>query len=146
MNQSKSPVDSQSTECELYLAAIKIGDPVSRNAFLKRACEGRHNLLTRVERLIAVRERNKSNLRHWAVADSDSPAEDATNPTMTDATPSSASEKAGSTIDITQHPNIGRYKILEEVGRGGMGLHGPPNGTGAPSCCIKNHQSGHEFA
>src|SRR5262245_58730960 len=90
------------TEESLFATAIAISNPAARAAFLERACEGNADRRRSVEALIAA---------HFASNPLDRPVVPAGNLTQIDAP---SSEKAGAVIG-------GRYKLLEEIGAGGMG-------------------------
>lgn len=123
MDQPARPFDlpQVGSEREIYLAAIKILDPSSRDAFLDQACEGQPALRARIERLIAARCGDQSNLLQRVVGSFQSPLDNGSGPTMTEATQKTGRMTDASPIDITKHPMIDRYKLLEEIGRGGMG-------------------------
>lgn len=90
------------TEESLFTDAIAISDPIERAAFLDRACAGNDALRREVESLIAA---------HHASNPLDRPAVVNVNLTQSYAP---SSEKPGAVI-------AGRYKLLEEIGAGGMG-------------------------
>ena len=84
---------------EIYLAAVERGATEERSAYLEDACAGNPELRRRVERLLEAQQKVGSFL--------ESPAPEicpSANP----------SEKAGH--------QIGPYKLLEQIGEGGMGV------------------------
>jgi serine/threonine protein kinase/WD40 repeat protein len=90
------------TEESLFADAVAIQDPMARAEFLQRACEGNAELRRAVESLLAA---------HVASNPLDRPAVVDVNLTRSYAP---SSEKPGVIIG-------GRYKLLEEIGAGGMG-------------------------
>jgi len=89
-------------ERALFKAALKIASPTERSAYLKKACGNDTDLLARVEALLKANEEAGSFLEVPAVGQ---------NATL-DSPPSI---EGPGTI-------IGRYKLLELIGEGGMGL------------------------
>ncbi len=87
-------------ECDLFIDAMKLDDEAERAAFLERMCAGDSKLKQRVEALIGANDQAGSFLKQ--------PAPDA-NATMN----APQVEKIGS--------QIGRYKLRELLGEGGMG-------------------------
>jgi len=90
-------------EKAIFLAALEKGTPQERSAFLEEACAGDPALLDRVKELLATHEQSRGPL--------DSP------PPGISAYPS---------IDppVTETPGtqIGPYKLLQQIGEGGMGV------------------------
>jgi serine/threonine protein kinase/formylglycine-generating enzyme required for sulfatase activity len=91
----------ENSEETLFAAALKLGDPRERAAFLEAACQGRPDLRQRLEDLLAAQpeadEFFQQRFQH-------SPA----------ATPEPVTEKGGD--------RIGRYKLLQQIGEGGCGV------------------------
>lgn len=109
-----------SSEREIYVAASRIDNDTERDAFLAEACTGQPRLKERVERLLAAQERRSENLLRQAVKNSASEAVNEIGSTVTQHGTEDPSTKLPG-FDIDQHPIIDRYKMLEEIGRGGMG-------------------------
>jgi len=88
---------------DLFAAAIAIANTTQRNEFLDRECAGRADLRQRLDQLLAAHARSNPLL--------DPPNRAAPNVTA-------ALEPASALIGTVV---AGRYKLLEEVGEGGMG-------------------------
>ena len=87
----------------IFLHAAEIGDPSARQAWLDQACGHDTELRQRVESLLAAHQ------SPHPLMNSPFPAADS------DATPVIAEARAGTLI-------ADRYKLLEQIGEGGMGL------------------------
>jgi serine/threonine protein kinase len=90
-------------ELDLFAAAIAISDPVQRAELLDRECAGRSDLRQRLDLLLSAHARS-----HPLLDPSDASDSSAT------ATNAPTSSPIGTVI-------AGRYKLLEEIGEGGMG-------------------------
>jgi eukaryotic-like serine/threonine-protein kinase len=88
-------------EREIFMQAMEVGDAAERAEFLARACGGNASLQRRIERLLAEQERLGSYLESPAAALPLTPLE------------WPASPQSGA--------RIGRYRLLEQIGEGGMG-------------------------
>lgn len=117
---------------ELYVQAARINDDAARQAFLDQACGGQTELRQQVEKLIAARAVDRDNVLHLATADSMSgrnsfsPDGDELGETFQSHPEAMGAEKTNNDairgrIDISTHPMIGNYRLLEELGHGGMG-------------------------
>src|SRR5262245_20035151 len=95
------------TERDLFIAALQL-DPAERPAFLERECPSDPALRRRVEHLLAAHEQAES------AFGSSGATVDLTAPPVVTAASTPAREGTGSII-------AGRFKLLEEIGEGGMG-------------------------
>ncbi len=96
---------------ELFVAALDFADPEARAAFLERECAGDAELRRRLDLLLQAHDQPASTLDRPPASVSSAV------PETTGAVVRSASEpaeKPGFTI-------AGRYKLLEQIGEGGMG-------------------------
>ena len=97
-------------ELDLFAAAIATADPSLRAALLERECAGRPDVRNRLDQLLAAHFKSNPLL--------DSPEPNDTTPhasagSETDPLPAAA-ESPGTVI-------AGRYKLLQQIGEGGMG-------------------------
>jgi serine/threonine protein kinase len=95
-------VEATMSERELFIDALKITDPTERAAWLDRECAGDAGLRQRIDQLLQAFEKAGSLLENSVVA---APT------TITVEQP--VYERAGTTM--------GRYKLVELIGEGGMG-------------------------
>jgi eukaryotic-like serine/threonine-protein kinase len=86
---------------EIFLAALRLA-PEQRDGYLQEVCPGAADLRERVKRLIQAHEELGSIVEAEA------------SPTSPPVEPPTVSEQAGLVL-------AGRYKLLEEIGVGGMG-------------------------
>ena len=91
----------------IYLAAIDISDVGARSGYIDEACRGDEEVRRGVEQLLAVESAGHFDPLNRALCQ--------LNPRLEDG----ANGDCG--VDVSQHPVIDRYKLLEEIGRGGMG-------------------------
>ncbi|MFO0842659.1 MAG: protein kinase [Gemmataceae bacterium] len=95
------------TERDLFIAALQTDDPAQRQAYLDEACAGRPELRRQVEGLLRLYEDAGSFLEKPAAESA------ATGAFRGAAEPPSSGEAPGAVI--------GRYKLVEQIGEGGMG-------------------------
>ena len=97
-------------ELDLFAAVIAIADPAERAALLERECAGRPDLRNRIEQLVGAHFKSNALLD---VPATDQTASHASNGSETESLPIAA-EVPGTVI-------AGRYKLLQQIGEGGMG-------------------------
>src|SRR3954469_19122205 len=95
MDRRNNPMN----ELDLFAEAIAIGEPGERASLLERECAGRPDVRQRIEQLLDAHFRSHVLL--------DQPVPELTGGYVPD-------ERPGAVI-------AGRYKLLEEIGEGGMG-------------------------
>jgi tetratricopeptide (TPR) repeat protein/serine/threonine protein kinase len=95
------------TERDLFIAALQKEGPAQRQAYLDEACAGRPGLRQQVEDLLRLHEQAGSFLQGPAPA----PATGALAPAPAES--AAAAERPGAVI--------GPYKLLQQIGAGGMG-------------------------
>src|SRR5437763_13661862 len=95
------------TERDIFVAALQKEDPAERQAYLDEACAGQPELRRQVEDLLRLHEGAGSFLEKPAA---ESPATGA----VQDAPEHTPSPEAPGAI-------IGPYKLIEQIGEGGMG-------------------------
>jgi len=100
----------------IFLAARRISDQAERRAFLDDACGEDVERRRTIEQLLAVGDSGVASPLDRAIEQL-VPAENHTQPSATlgaDADPSAD-------FNFSSHPMIDRYKLLEQIGEGGMG-------------------------
>src|SRR4051812_13948928 len=95
------------TERDVFIAALQQEDPARRRAYLDEACAGRPELRRQVEDLLRLHEAAGGFLEQPAAGSTPTGAFQGA------AEPAPAPEAAGAAV--------GRYRLLEQVGEGGMG-------------------------
>ena len=109
MNSDATPARSIKP---IYLSARGLTDPATREAYLDEACGNDRRLRRKVESLLAAdtdrEDTDSSPLDEW-VSKFQPPRTGDLN------------RIEGESIDVAAHPLIGRYKLLEQIGEGGMG-------------------------
>src|SRR5262249_49552121 len=102
-SQSRYPM----SERDIFIAALQVEDPDQRRAYLEQACAGRPELRRQVEELLRLYEGAGSFLEAPAAGPpSTEGVEHAAEPAASHETPGAV---------------IGRYKLLQQIGEGGMG-------------------------
>ncbi len=113
---SDKPSDRHKKISDLFLAACQLA-PEDRADFLDKACAADPSLRAEVEALLAQDEQHPSFLEHPARH------EDQGKPDRKTRARQAAQSTATAEMDRTKHlERIGPYKILQEVGEGGMGV------------------------
>jgi serine/threonine protein kinase len=97
-------------ELDLFAAVIAIAEPEERAALLERECAGRPELRDRIDQLVSAHFKSNALLDVPEVAPT---SPHASNGSETESLPIAA-EVAGTVI-------AGRYKLLQQIGEGGMG-------------------------
>jgi serine/threonine protein kinase len=131
--------EQHQSEKAIFLAAIEISSAVERAAFLDKACVGNQSLRSAVEALLRAYENSLLDARMPATQ---------LEPERGEATPSSPNDQSGATFatgpsaglpaprpagapslnlrieSALEQPGtmIGPYKLMEQIGEGGMGL------------------------
>jgi len=123
-------VEPASSARIIFLAASKLPDEAARQAFLTDACGEDQALRQKVERLLAAISPHAESPLQLAV-DRLAGASFAEYLDLDETSPSNVGDNEARTaadndatrgrIDIATHPLIGPYKLLEEIGHGGMG-------------------------
>jgi len=106
-------LESAMTEESLFAAAVAIPDPAARAAYLDRACAGKVTLRDRLAALVAA---------HFAPRPDLAPV-DATR-SFADAAPTADPDGTRDRSAPTGEVGVvvaGRYKLLQQIGEGGMG-------------------------
>jgi eukaryotic-like serine/threonine-protein kinase len=93
----------------IFLAARRITDPNARQAYLDEACGEDPELRKNIDSLLAALDRDSANPLDEAAGQLQPPHA------------SIATLSGDESIDISSHPVIGQYKLLDQLGEGGMG-------------------------
>src|SRR5580765_2666104 len=94
------------SERDIFIAALQKEDPAQRQAYLDEACAGQPELRQQVEQLLRLHQGAGSFLQNPA-------AESAATATIQNAAEQPSGEAPGTVI--------GPYKLVEQIGEGGMG-------------------------
>ena len=116
-------------ERDIFIEALELGEPAGIASLLDNACQGDMELRGRVEGLLAAHERQLSFILDIPPAGLEA---------TLDQRP--LSERSGSII--------GPYKLLQQIGEGGMGVVFMAEQTAADSTDggAENHQAWHGYA
>jgi serine/threonine protein kinase len=102
---------TQRSAKEIFTAALKLTDLTAREAYLDEACGTDRGLRLEVQRLLAVRSHEETGPLDVVAA--------AFGPEATEVT---EAHGGGSLFRGGHSQQIGRYKLLEKIGEGGMGV------------------------
>src|SRR5262245_59974036 len=96
------------TERDIFVAALRKGDPAERQAYLDEACAGRPELRRQVEHLLGAHEDLGSFLERPAAEWADT----------------GAFEGAAEQAPAPEAPGavVGPYRLIEQIGEGGFGV------------------------
>lgn len=100
----------------IFVAAMQLAEGDEREAFIREACYDDQELRCRIDRLVAASKSESVNPLDVALKQ--------IHPDVTAfASPGALarSNDCDGTIDLSTHPSIGPYKLLEVLGQGGMG-------------------------
>src|SRR5262245_58297221 len=100
-------------ERDLFIAALQISDPVQRSVWLDRECGGDAALRQRIEVLLQALDKAGSLLDNPAVVAPANVSETGLGVSGSNADAGSSAEGPGTVV--------GSYKLLEQIGEGGMG-------------------------
>ena len=110
---------------QIFHVARRISDRQVRSDYLQQICAGDQALRDRVEALLDVHEQEQSFLK-------------------------SANDQVAATIDLAPstekaRATFGRYKLMEQIGEGGMGvgLRRRAGAADSPQSRAEGHQAGH---
>ncbi|MCP4782362.1 MAG: serine/threonine protein kinase [Fuerstiella sp.] len=98
----------------IFVAARRLTDPDDRRAYLDEACGEHVNLRKKVDGLLAAVDQEHANPLDDAV-------EQLGHAQAAAGIPKKEQSTAGESLEISSHPMIGPYKLLEQLGEGGMG-------------------------
>ncbi len=98
-------------ERELFLAAVRLSNATERNRYLDEVCGSNATLRQRLGLMLVAEDSAKTNPLDRAGQMID----------LADVT-IDADVFQGPMVDIENHPKIGAYKLLEQIGEGGMGV------------------------
>jgi WD40 repeat protein/serine/threonine protein kinase len=105
----KPDIPSSGSTKPIFVAAQRLTDPDERRAYLDEACGDDLEMRSKVESLLVAFDGGSSN-----------PLDDAVELGRTE-TAAAGTAAECETINVSYHPMIGPYKLLEQLGEGGMG-------------------------
>ncbi len=110
------------SEETLFIQALEINDPAARAAFLERACAGDDAVRARVLRLLERHDRAGSFLE-TPLAATPLPGTSAAEPRQGQEVPTATCPRPGVSELLNEDIDsvVGPYKLLQELGEGGMG-------------------------
>ena len=105
--EAKQPTTAK----EIFVAACRLSSPVERAQFLQEVCHSDADLRRRIEEMLAAEDDSRTSPldRMGAML----------NPTDLEVDSAPCERPV---VDIASHHLIGPYKLLEQIGEGGMGL------------------------
>ena len=116
----------QLDEERIFHIARQLADQSARSDYLQQVCAGDAALRERVEELLQVHEQEQSFLKSGGSLPLTAPVGD---------------------IKLSPGQQIGRYKLLQEIGEGGFGvvLHGRAASAGPAKSCPEGDQTGNGY-
>ena len=120
MNQKNSTLLSAK---EIFLLAAGLKSAAERDAILNQHCGTDHDLQKQVNRLLKAADTNNGGSPLDAIVDAFGPEETRANPQSdVSAQPSVNYDRTTALTSIKVGGQIGRYRLMEQLGEGGMGV------------------------
>lgn len=117
--------EENATPRSLFLAAIMLPDDEARQVFVDLACRDNSELKAKVLSLLEVRKQASSSPIDFAVqvgTQHTEPIEPDKDDLLIEDEKSFTCTSQRDGDDLLHHPRIGPYKLLEQIGQGGMGV------------------------